>query len=161
MDKSYIINPLTEKDKPWASQLLTNRWGSPAIVSRGVLHNVTHLKGYIAKQKDDTIGLITYRIHNNDCEIISLDSLTQKQGVGTALVEEVKREAKSQGSTRVWTITTNDNIEAIRFWQRRGFTFVAIHRNALEASRKLKPEIPLVGNHGIPLRDEIELEILL
>lgn len=161
MDKSYIINPLTEKDKPWASQLLTDRWGSPAIVSRGVLHNVTHLKGYIAKQKDDTIGLITYRIHNNDCEIISLDSLTQKQGVGTALVEEVKREAKSQGSTRVWTITTNDNIEAIRFWQRRGLTFVALHRNALEVSRKLKPEIPLIGNHGIPLRDEIELELLL
>lgn len=161
MDKSYIINPLTEKDKPWASQLLADRWGSPAIVSRGVLHNVTHLKGYIAKQKDDTIGLITYRIHNNDCEIISLDSLTQKQGVGTALVEEVKREAKSQGSIRVWTITTNDNIEAIRFWQRRGFTLVALHRNALEVSRKLKPEIPLVGNHGIPLRDEIELELFL
>lgn len=161
MDKSYIINPLTDKEKPWAAQLLTERWGSPAIVSRGVLHNVTHLKGYIAKQKDDTIGLITYRIHNNDCEIISLDSLTQKQGVGTALVEAVKREAKSQRCIRVWTITTNDNIEAIRFWQRRGFTLVALHRNALEVSRKLKPEIPLVGNHGIPLRDEIELELFL
>ncbi|MBX2998099.1 MAG: hypothetical protein KF893_06265 [Caldilineaceae bacterium] len=31
--------------------------------------------------------------------------------------------------------------------------------NALARSRQLKPQIPLVGLDGIPLRDEIELEI--
>jgi hypothetical protein len=52
-------------------------------------------------------------------------------------------------------------MNALRFYQKRGFVLVALHRNALELSRKLKPEISLIGNAGIPLRDEIELEIML
>ncbi len=52
-------------------------------------------------------------------------------------------------------------MNALRFYQKRGFVLVAIHRDALDISRKLKPEIPLIGNDGIPLRDEIELEMIL
>ncbi len=155
------VIPLTQKEYTWASLLLTERWGSPGVVTRGILHTLDDLKGFIAKQAGKPIGLITYRLYENQCEIVSLDSLVEKQGVGTALIEAVKREAKSQGCARIWTITTNDNIEALRFWQKRGFALVAVHRNALDVSRKLKPQIPLVGNHGIPLRDEIELEHLL
>jgi hypothetical protein len=58
-------------------------------------------------------------------------------------------------------ITTNDNLNALRFYQKRGLALVAVHRNALEESRRIKPEIPLIGSDGIPLRDEIELEIML
>jgi hypothetical protein len=58
-------------------------------------------------------------------------------------------------------ITTNDNVAALRFYQKRGFTLAALHKNALEQSRRLKPQIPLLGLDGIPLRDEIELEIFL
>jgi hypothetical protein len=58
-------------------------------------------------------------------------------------------------------VTTNDNLNALRFYQKRGFVLVAVHRNALEVSRKLKPEIPLVGMDSIPLRDEIELEMMV
>jgi hypothetical protein len=57
--------------------------------------------------------------------------------------------------------TTNDNLNALRFYQKRGFVLVSVHRNAVIKSRQLKPEIPLTGNDGIPLRDEIELEMLL
>jgi hypothetical protein len=52
-------------------------------------------------------------------------------------------------------------MNALRFYQKRGFVLVAVHRNALEQSRKLKPEIPLIGDDEIPLRDEIELEMML
>jgi hypothetical protein len=38
---------------------------------------------------------------------------------------------------------------------------VAVHRNALDISRELKPEIPQLGIDGVPLRDEIELEMML
>jgi len=62
---------------------------------------------------------------------------------------------------RLWLITTNDNTLAFRFYQKYGFALVAVHRNAIEKSRRLKPEIPLIGNAGIPLRDEIELEMML
>ena len=49
----------------------------------------------------------------------------------------------------------------MRFYQKRGFVLVAVHRNALAESRRLKPEIPLIGIDDIPLRDEIELEMEL
>jgi len=80
-------------------------------------------------------------------------------GAGTALIEAVGQLARQQGCTRLWVITTNDNVDALRFYQRRGFCLVAVHRGAVDRSRaRLKPEIPAVGAYGIPLRDEIELE---
>jgi hypothetical protein len=67
--------------------------------------------------------------------------------------------ARRQGCARLWVITTNDNVDALRFYQRRGFCLVRVHRGAVDRSRAgLKPEIPAVGAYGIPLRDEIELE---
>jgi GNAT superfamily N-acetyltransferase len=77
------------------------------------------------------------------------------------LIDAVRQEAQRAGCKRLWLITTNDNLTALRFYQRRGFVLVAVHRNAVELSRKLKPQIPLIGEHGIPIRDEIELEMPL
>ncbi|UCF27229.1 MAG: GNAT family N-acetyltransferase, partial [Chloroflexota bacterium] len=79
-------------------------------------------------------------------------------GIGSALITKAVETAELEGCYRVWLITTNDNIPALRFYQKRGFRLVAIHLNALDNSRKLKPEIPQDGLDGIPLRDEIELE---
>ena len=79
----------------------------------------------------------------------------------SAEIEAVKEVACKAGCRRLWLITTNDNLNALRFYQKRGFALVAVHRNALEISRKFKPEIPLIGADGIPLRDEIELEMIL
>jgi ribosomal protein S18 acetylase RimI-like enzyme len=73
----------------------------------------------------------------------------------------VKKSATLKGCRRLWLITTNDNTDALRFYQKHGFMLVAVHRNAIEESRKLKPEIPLIGNNNIPIRDEIELEMML
>jgi Acetyltransferase (GNAT) family len=68
---------------------------------------------------------------------------------------------REAGCRRVWLITTNDNLRALRFYQRRGFRLVAVHPDALARSRELKPSIPEIGLDGIPLRDELELELLL
>ena len=76
-----------------------------------------------------------------------------------ALIAAVKDIAGRAGCTRLWVITTNDNVDALRFYQRRGFTLAALHAGAVDESRaRLKPEIPVFGDHGIPLRDELELE---
>ena len=78
-----------------------------------------------------------------------------------SLIDAVKEIAAAAGCKRIWLITTNDNTAALRFYQKYGLALVAVHRNAVEASRRLKPEIPLTGNDGIPIRDEIELEMVL
>ena len=94
-------------------------------------------------------------------EIVTLNVLKQREGFGRALVDEVIKKAISLNCSRVWVITTNDNTVAVKFYETMGFSTVAVHKNAVEKSRKLKPEIPLVGIDGIPITDEIELEIQL
>jgi len=151
----------TESDSDWVVGLLTDRWGSPRIATRGILHDADKLPAFIAESESERIGLATYRIYEDQCELISLDSLREGIGVGTALIEAVKSEARKGGCRRLWLITTNDNLHAIDFYRNRGFILVAVHSHAIETSRKLKPGIPLLGNDGIPIRDEVEFAIEL
>jgi len=155
------IRPITVSDRQWMQDLLQKHWGSTQVVSRGRLFRADALPGFLVGQWGQRVGLITYHVENGQCEIVSLDSLVAKQGIGTALIETVCRVAVGAGCSRLWLITTNDNLEALRFYQKRGFSLVQIHRNAIEQSRQLKPDIPLIADNGIPIRDELELELLL
>jgi len=157
----YDVVPLTDTYRDWANQLIEERWGGVAIVTRGRIHDTSVLPGFVAVGGGKPMGLATYRMENDCCEMVSLDSLVEMIGIGTALVEAIKEEAVSKHCRRLWLITTNDNVNAIRFYQKRGFQLVAVHRNALELTRRLKPSLPQVGMDGIPLRDEIEMEMLL
>jgi len=140
---------------------MLEHWGSNKLVSRGVIYYPQDLPGFVATDDGEKVGLVTYNIVDERCEIVTIDSIRPFSGVGTVLIEAIKNIALESGCKRLWLITTNDNMNALRFYQKRGFKLVAIHRNALDISRKLKPEIPLIGNDGIPLRDEIELEMKL
>lgn len=107
-------------------------------------------------------GVLTYVVEGGGCEILTLHAAEQWRGAGTALIEEVERIALDAGCRRVWLITTNDNIDGLRFYQRRGFRLAALHAGAVDRSRdSLKPEIPTTGEHGIPIRDELELDKVL
>ena len=163
----FGIRPIFASDKAWVEDTLNEHWGSTRMVSRGVLHDITAQDGFIATREGsgERIGLATYAIRGaiqgGECEMTLLQSLAEGIGVGAALTLAVRDAAIAAGCGRLWLITTNDNSHALRFYQRRGFTIAAIHINALEQARKLKPGIPLTGADGIPLRDEIELEMRL
>ena len=156
-----IILPLHIADREWVSEFMLEHWGSNKVVSRGVVYYPQDLPGFVATDDGEKVGLVTYNITGSNCEIVTIDSIRPFSGVGTALIEAIKNIALKSGCKRLWLITTNDNMNALRFYQKRGFVLVAIHRDALDISRKLKPEISLIGNDGIPLRDEIELEMML
>jgi GNAT superfamily N-acetyltransferase len=158
---SFEIVEFQTAHQAWAEQLITNHMGSARAVSKGILFNLIEQRGLVAILNNNPAALLTYHILGTDCEIRSLHSETQNMGLASALVEAVKVNAREAACTRLWLITTNDNIHAIRWYQKRGFTIAAVHVNALEQSRKLKPEIPLFGNEGLPLRDEFEFEMRL
>lgn len=158
---SYRVSPTTEEDREWITSFLVEHWGSTRFVTRGKLLFANENPGYIAVKDDKPIGLITYEIFGNECEITTLTSLAERKGIGTALINVVKDAALQAGCKRLLVITTNDNTHAIRFYQRYGFIIAAVYPNSMEEARKIKPEIPLTGNDGIPLRDEIEFEIRL
>jgi GNAT superfamily N-acetyltransferase len=131
------------------------------MITRGNVYRPEQLDGFAIEDGNEWIGLLTFFIKDKECEVTSLDSLREGQGVGSKLINAVLGEARKQNCGRVFLITTNDNMQALRFYQKRGFELVAVHRGAVNESRKIKPSISLIGNDGIPLRDEIELEMIL
>jgi ribosomal protein S18 acetylase RimI-like enzyme len=159
MDIPYSIAPLTAVDRPWVSRFLEQHWGAAEIVTRGRLYYANQLPGFYARLNEQIVGLVTFRIEAQQCEIISLDSLVERKGIGSALIQVVKETASAQGCNRLWLITTNDNTPALRYYQKRGFRLVALHSQAVDQSRQLKPSIPQIGIDGIEIHDELELEM--
>jgi len=155
------IRPLLPADQPAIEQWLQAQWGSTVMVSRGILYHPAELPGFVAEDGGEMVGFLTYHLAGEACEVVVIEAIRPFQGIGTRLITAVRQTAEDAGCRRLWLITTNDNLPALRFYQRRGFVLVAVHRHALARSRQLKPEIPLIGLDGIPLRDEIELEIIL
>jgi ribosomal protein S18 acetylase RimI-like enzyme len=158
---SYYIRPTEPEDADWIEQFTIRHSHSPYVVAHGELYYPHELYGFVAESGDEHLGLITYRVDGSECEIITLDSELENRGIGTALLESVMLEAQAMGCLRLWLITTNDNLRALGFYQKRGFELVAVHRGAVDRSREIKPQIPLAGETGIPIRDEIELEMYL
>lgn len=134
-------------------------WETTQVVfSSGIFH-YAELEGFAVMDENETItGLITYKIMNQQCEIISLNSEHEKQGVGSSLLYVIENLAKEKNCHSIKAITTNDNLQALKFFQKRGYVMTEIVKNAVEESRKTKPEIPFYSTDGIPIRDEIILE---
>jgi len=153
------IQPLNDDHNIWSRQLIHDEWGSTRMISRGRLHDMTTLPGFVALIDDQRLGLVTYRLDGDECEIMSLDSRAEGQGIGSALLKAVQQVARAAGCRRLVLITTNDNTHALRFYQRRGWRLAALHVGAVDDGRRLKPEIPLIGHDDIPIHDEIELEM--
>jgi ribosomal protein S18 acetylase RimI-like enzyme len=155
----FRIRPTQSSDGEWIAPFMVEHWGESFVVAHGMIFHPAELPGFVALDADDRpIGLVTYRIAGSSCEIVTLNSLHESRGIGTGLANAVRDAAARTGCDRLWLITTNDNLRALGFYQKRGYRLVAVHRDALRRSRELKPSIPLVSPDGIPLRDEIELE---
>jgi len=155
-----FIRPVDSDDADWIAQFITERWGAEFVAAHYEVYHCRDLPGFVATEGEKKVGLLTYKIVAGDCEVVSLDSLQPCVGIGTGLIDAVKAVASESGCKRLWLVTTNDNMNALRFYQKRGFAMVKINRNAIEFARNLKP-VPLTGADGIPLRDEIELEMML
>jgi len=152
------IKNSTSKDRDWITEVLIDNWASSIIVTKGTSYQADLLPALIADLDGNPSGVLIYSIKNNELEIVSLNAIEKGKGIGSALLDEIEKIAKEQRCRRIWLITTNDNIDALRFYQRRGYEIAFVHRHAIQESRKIKPQLPFVGKYGIPIRDEIEME---
>ena len=155
------IRPLEEAFRDWAVDLVALHFGSARIVSRGVLHDASSLSGLVALRDLQPVGLLLYRLDAGDCELVLLVSVQPCQGVGTALLQACHNRAVEAGCQRLWLVTTNDNLHAQDFYTARGLRQSAVYLGAVRQSRQLKPEIPLFGQDGTLIEDEIEFELPL
>ncbi len=155
------IAPLSPADTNWVSHAIVTRWGAEIVIIHVEIYHPAELTGFAAFVSEEPVGLVTYMVNGNKCQIVTLDAWLEGQGVGTALIDATRVAAYHAGCVRLFLVTTNNNTHALRFYQKRGFVISDVRINEIEKSRKLKPQIPLQDEEGLPIRDEIKLESLL
>jgi GNAT superfamily N-acetyltransferase len=153
------VRPARREELGQLRERLRAEWLGDVVVSRGVAHELSELSVLVALDGDSLAGLATYLIGDDDCELVTLNAFERARGIGSALLTAVAHEARAGGCRRLWLTTTNDNLTAQRFYQRHGLRLVVTHRGAVDDARSLKPSIPLVGEHGIEIHDELEYEL--
>jgi ribosomal protein S18 acetylase RimI-like enzyme len=145
-----------------ALEAFLRSWNALRVARRGVLVDSLDHPAVLSWSEGELTGVATYVVDGDGCELLTLHAATRLMGIGSALLTTVQDIARDVGCRRLWVVTTNDNVEALRFYQRRGFRLVLIRPGAVDRRRELlKPEIPRSGAYGIPLRDELELELTL
>ena len=155
--RDVAIRPVEERDRPTVEWLTTQLWGAAEVAVHDGIFYPAALPGFIAERAGRIAGLVTFEVRHGILEIATINALDLYQGIGTLLIDAVRAEAKRRGCYQVMLTTTNDNIGALRFYQRRGFRLAAVRPGAVDRTRRRKPDIPRTGDFGIPLRDEIDL----
>jgi peroxiredoxin/N-acetylglutamate synthase-like GNAT family acetyltransferase len=155
------IRATTVADLPWVREELTRHWLGTAISSRDVSFQADTLPALVAETRGHMVGLLTHQPASDEWEVITLSAAGEGRGTGAALLAHAADLARAAGAERIFLTTSNDNLNALGFYQKRGWRLVAIHRGAMDRARVAKPGIPAVGMNGIPMHDEIELELRL
>jgi len=156
-ERDVLVRPVQDGDRPTVEWLTTRLWGAPEVVVHDGTYYPAMLPGFIAERPGRIVGLVTFEVRPSVLEIITINALHRHAGIGTMLIEAIRGEAKRCRCSEVVLTTTNDNVDALRFYQRRGFRLAALRRGAVDRSRQARPSIPRSGAYDIPLHDEIDL----
>jgi ribosomal protein S18 acetylase RimI-like enzyme len=153
-----LVRPARASDRPAIDKILTASWGELRAAANARIYDLQTLPTIVSTDVgDEIVGVLTYDIDGADIEVVSIDSTRPQHGIGTALLHAAADVGRANGLKMIWLVTTNDNLDALRFYQRRGLHILGIRPGAASVSRTLKPSIPIIGAYGIPIRDEIIL----
>jgi ribosomal protein S18 acetylase RimI-like enzyme len=156
------VRPYALGDRRWAEGLLEENMGGSRVARLGEVIDPVELPGLVAERDGERLGLLTYIVDGDQFEVLSLHCRVENVGAGSALLAAAAELARGRGCRRLWLLTTNDNLHALGFYQRRGLRLCALHAGALDRDRTLKPEIPQINpDNRIPMRDLLELELAL
>ena len=130
---AYSLRKLTPTDKSVVASLLVREWGAVEVValSLGGVVDPSTLPGWLAEADDEVVGLLTYLIRDDVAELVTINAFTGG-GVGSALLGALVEECQTKGVRRIQVTTTNDNIPALRFYQRAGFRLTALRIGAVD-----------------------------
>lgn len=146
------VRAIDGADRPWLRRLIGDSWGLPAVSVSGP-HDPGDLPGFVAEAEGEPAGAATYRLAGGACELVTLNALVPRHGVGSLLLAAVKSVADAEGC-RLWLITTDSNVTAIEFYRGRGMQVTGVHQDFVDVVRRHKP----VGTatNPVPFRHAIE-----
>lgn len=151
------ILPLDANDFETVKEIIIKEWGSDYVIVHGDIIHPAELPGYKIMDGNLLVGLLTCIIRGQECEIVTLNSFREGEGIGETLLKSAETYALSQQCKTCTLVTTNDNLHALGFYQKRGFYISAVKPGAVDEARKVKFTIPKIAENGIPIRDEITL----
>jgi GNAT superfamily N-acetyltransferase len=103
-------------------------------------------------------GHVSFSVDGESGEIVTLEALVQGQHIGGRLIDASEEEMRRHGVRRIIVTTTNDNIRAQGFYQRRGYRLKRIELDGMKRVRAAKVDVPETGYEGLPLLDMWEFE---
>lgn len=161
MFNKWTIRQIEASDSKLIKDLMDTHWGGEPLIIRGKKYFPSFLDGLLVFRRKKVIGFLIYEILENTMEIVVFEVFEKFKGIGSKLLEELKQIAIKKHCEKILVMTTNDNLDALRFYQKKGFCISKIHIDSIKESRKIKPAISDIGDYGIALRDEIDLEYFL
>jgi GNAT superfamily N-acetyltransferase len=144
-----------------AAGALPGHAGGRFVIGHGVRYDTAALPTFVALRGGRIAGALSWTVDGGALEVVSIEAVERHRGAGRVLLAAAVAEARRRGLSRLWLVTTNDNLDAMRFYQRNGLRMVEVLRGAVDEARRLKPEIPETGGYGIPLHDEVVFELRL
>lgn len=144
-----------------AKAFFKDHWLSDTMIISSGDYRFDDLAGVVALAGDQLVGLITYAVHGNALSIVSVNSVLPHHSIGKTLMKVAEEKALAAHLTKIDVFTTNDNLLALRFYQRLGYRMTKVLRGSIDLARERKPEIPVIGENGIPVHDEVLLSKLL
>lgn len=155
------VRRLDPSDRDWKTRTLTKAWGGTIVARLGEAVDASLLDGFVALEDGIRCGLVTFAVREGELEVVTIQVEREGQGIGQALMEAIRQTVIQRGLRRIWSTTTNNNVRAIDFYQRWGMDMVRLHRHGVAASRAVHPAIPLHDDSGLPIRHELEFELIL
>lgn len=152
---------MQDSDRAEVAAFIEEHWHDAKVMSQGRAFFPHEESGFIRRRDGRIIGLLTYRADNGAIEILTLNAIIRGEGIGTALMLQAIDKARHLGCNCIYLTTTNDALRAIRFYQRLGFRMTKIHVGMVDEARKTKPSIPMTGEGGIGMHDEIVMELAI
>jgi ribosomal protein S18 acetylase RimI-like enzyme len=152
---------IQDSDRAELEAFIAEHWYGPEISTLGKWHTPHLADGFVERRDGKIAGALTYRVDGEGMQILTINSAMESQGIGSSLMLDAAQKARELGCGRIWLTTTNDNLRAVGFYQRLGFRMVGIQLGGVDEMRQRKPRIPECGERGIPIRDEIVMELKL
>jgi GNAT superfamily N-acetyltransferase len=151
-----LVREATDADRSAARALFHRDFGRTKIVAFGEVMDIDQMPALVAIMRDEPSGALAYRLLGDALHVVALatDPMWQRSGVGGYLVAEAELLARRLNLRRLVVCTTNDNLPALYFYQRRGYRLIELVPDSIIKHTRQAH----AGFAGVPVRDEIRLE---
>jgi len=153
------VRPATEEHYPRLEQLALRLWGETLVECFGRAYDVLKLPAFVAQAGEEVAGFLSHSVEDDRMNLVMLNVVPEHQGRGLAkaLLGAAVAESQKLGLTSLEVATSNDDLPALDFYQRAGFVITEVVPGLLVEHHGGVEE----GFAGIPVRDEIRLELLV